>query len=208
MNFDRIAPFYRALERLAFGNQLQAARVAFVREIEAPEHVLIVGEGDGRFLTEFVRAHPAASVDCIELSAVMINLVRKRSDVGRVRFVQEDITEAALPSDHYDLIVTHFVLDCFAQKQLDAVIAKAARAATSEANWLLADFHQPAGGWERRHAQCWIRSMYAFFRLTSGLETAHLTEPAPFLRAAGFAPFSRRLTRFGLITSEWWRRVP
>ena len=45
MSFDRVTPFYRTLERLVFGDQLQQARLAFLGKIEAPRRVLIVGEG-------------------------------------------------------------------------------------------------------------------------------------------------------------------
>lgn len=205
MNFDRIAPHYRWLETVAFGGQLQQARVAFLGEIEPPRRVLVVGEGDGRFLAEFVRIYPRAAVDCIESSGKMIALARRRG-AKAVRFIQEDVRQAALPVAHYDLVVTHFVLDCFVEDELREVITKLARAATGDASWLLTDFREPADGWRQRHAKIWLRSMYAFFRLTSGLGAGQLIDPSPDLSAEGFARMARRLSRFEMITSEWWRR--
>ncbi len=58
MSFDRVAPFYRRLETLVFGGQLQAARCAFVREVSGSRRALLVGEGDGRFLEQLLRAQP------------------------------------------------------------------------------------------------------------------------------------------------------
>ncbi len=205
MNFDRIAPHYRWLETVAFGGHLQQARVAFLGETEMPRRVLVVGEGDGRFLAEFVSIYPGAAVDCIESSGKMIVLARRRG-AKAVRFIQEDIRQAALPVAHYDLVVTHFVLDCFGRDDLRIVIAKLARAATEDASWLLADFREPVGGWARRHAKLWLRLMYTFFRITSGLEADRLIDPSQFLAEKGFARKARRLSRFEMITSEWWRR--
>jgi ubiquinone/menaquinone biosynthesis C-methylase UbiE len=205
VSFDRVAPHYRWLETLVFGNQLQQARIEFVGEIESPRRVLIVGEGNGRFLAEFVRSHPGAVVDCIEASGRMIELARRKKGNGRPNFVQEDIRKVPLQANHYDLIVTHFVLDCFAGDALREVVEQLADAANSRASWLLADFTEPAGGWRRWHARLWLGAMYLFFRLTSNLQTRRLDDPSALLCAAGFDCVRRNDWRFGLIKSELWR---
>jgi ubiquinone/menaquinone biosynthesis C-methylase UbiE len=207
VSFDRIAPHYRWLETLVFGNQLQEARLAFLRGIESPRRVLIVGEGNGRFLAEFVRAHPGAVVDCVEASARMIELGRGRlKNESLVHFIQADIGELKLVPNSYDLIVTHFFLDCFVGTALREVVRKLACAATDDANWLLADFRVPASGWQNFHARLWIRAMYCFFRLTSGLQAQHLDDSSPLLKDVGFKCVRPQLTRFGMIKSELWRR--
>ncbi len=205
MNFDPIAPHYRWLETLVFGSQLQEARTAFVRQIDPPEQVLIVGEGDGRFLAEFVKVHPRATIDCLEASTRMIDLARKRLPPERIRFILEDIRSAKLPARHYDLVVTHFVLDCLSERALPEVVAKLAGAAAPGANWLLADFREPHGGWQRWHARFWLWLMYGFFRLTTRLEAAELVDPSPFLCEAGFRLRAQQLSRFGMIKSQCWR---
>ena len=122
MNFDRVAASYRWLETIVFGTQLQQARVAFLREIGRPRRVLVVGEGNGRFLAEFVRLHPETAVDCIEASARMIALARRAAGAAQVAFIQADIRAVALPRNSYDLIVTHFLLDCFSEETLPLLI--------------------------------------------------------------------------------------
>jgi ubiquinone/menaquinone biosynthesis C-methylase UbiE len=206
VNFDLLAPHYRWLETLAFGNQLQEARIAFVRKIPSPRRVLILGEGNGRFVTEFVRAHPAAAVDCIEASERMIELAQKRVNAPQVHFTHANVWDTALAAGTYDLIVTHFFLDCFADAALCEVVEKAAAAATTDASWLLADFRLPKSGWRRFHASLWIRAMYLFFRLTSGLQTRRLDAPSPLLRESGFECVRQQQSRFGMIKSELWRR--
>src|SRR5205085_12587628 len=88
VSFDAIAPWYRTLETIAFGQSLQRARDACLAEISAPRRALIVGEGNGRFLCELLRAHPALEVDCVESSKQMIELAQERigPNANRVRF--------------------------------------------------------------------------------------------------------------------------
>ncbi|MDQ3117219.1 MAG: class I SAM-dependent methyltransferase [Verrucomicrobiota bacterium] len=207
MSFDRVAPFYRRIERVVFGGQLQQARLAFVRDLPTPHRVLIVGEGDGRFLFEFVRLHPGARVDCVDASARMIALARSRLGAGsEVNFIRTDLREFSFETGCYDLVVTHFFLDCFAGAALREVVQRLAGAGTPEALWLLADFRVPEAGWQRFHARFWIRAMYLFFRLASRLEARRLDDPSPFLRENGFACKRERTSCFGMIQSSVWQR--
>ena len=80
MSFDALAPWYRMLEWVAFGDELQRCRVAFLKEITGPRRALIVGEGNGRFLCELLRLHPGVEVDCLDASDHMLRLARKRVD--------------------------------------------------------------------------------------------------------------------------------
>ena len=206
MSFDRVAPFYRTLERLVFGDQLQQARIAFLGELEPPRRVLIVGEGDGRFLAEFVRRYPEAAIDCVEASARMIALARPRlGDGHKVNFIHADARRFSFQAGYYDLIVTHFFLDCFSGAALRGVMQSLAKAGTSNAIWLLGDFRVPEERWRGLQARFLIRTMYLFFGLTSGLETRRLDDPSLLLRTAGFERVRQRLARGGMIKSELWR---
>lgn len=207
MNFDRVAPHYRWLETLAFRNQLQEARTTFVREIHPPRRVLVVGEGNGRFLVEFVRVHPAAVVDCIEASGRMIELARRRVGMAKVRFVQGDIREVELRPNSYDLLVTHFFLDCFGDESLPGVIAKLASSANQNAEWLVADFLQPARDWWHLRPRFVIALMYFFFRVVSGIEARCLLDYRPFLQTEGFRPAETILSPNKMVRSELWRRA-
>lgn len=206
MSFDRIAPHYRWLETVAFGNQLQQARVAFVREIGGPCRVLIVGEGNGRFLAELLRVHPGLQVDCIEASARMIGLARQRVNAAQVRFIHAKVQDAVLEAETYDLIVTHFFLDCFDQNTLLMLIEKLALAATPAARWLVADFCEPTRGWRRWRARALITLMYFFFQATAGIEARRLVNYRPLLRRQGFNCADEILMPSEMIRSELWER--
>lgn len=212
MSFDTLAPWYRVLERIAFGDDLQRCRVACLGEIAAPQRALIVGEGNGRLLCELLRLHPEVEVDCIDASARMLQLARERIErelpdcAKRVRFLQQDITAWTAAEHHYDLVVTHFVLDCFPQATLTGIIKKLARAATDDANWLLADFCIPPNGMARVRARAWLASMYLFFRAIARIPATELIDPTPLLRAEGFALARQHLFRKGILKSERWHR--
>ena len=212
MSFDAIAPWYRALEWIAFGGQLQRCRVACLGEIAGPRRALIVGEGNGRFLCELVRVHPTVEVDCLDASERMLQLARKRLEqtssdyAARVRFVHKEIMEWKAPEDRYDLIVTHFILDCFREPELALIIKKLASAATADATWLLADFRVPSRGFARLRARVWLALMYGFFRVTARIEANELIDPAPCMQSQGFTLAMQHQFKSEMLKSESWRR--
>lgn len=212
MNFDAIAPWYRTLEWIAFGDALQRCRVACLGEIAAPHRALVVGEGNGRFLCELLRLHPEVEVDCIDESQRMLQSARKRVEQElrnrgeRIRFLHHDITSWSPPEHRYDLVVTHFVLDCFPEAALAGITKKLALAATADANWLLADFCVPHKGIARLRARGWLTAMYLFFRITARIEARELVDPTPLMRAEGFVLARQHPFRKGMLKSEMWRR--
>lgn len=209
MNFDRIAPHYRWIEMLCAGPLLQRCRTAFLAEMPSPRHALIVGEGNGRFLVNFLRAFPDAQVTCVESSATMLRLAQARLaasglDSRSVEFLHADILTWAPPRRRFDLLVTHFVLDCFHADQLAAVIARLAAAAAPEARWLVADFHKPASGFAKWRARAIIQSLYFFFRHVARLSATDLTPPDALLARHGFVLRERRTWDWGLLHSDLW----
>ncbi len=211
MSFDAIAPWYRTLETIAFGNDLQRARIAWLGEIVTPRRALIIGEGNGRFLCELVHAYPTIEVDCVDASGRMLELARRRverrlaADTSRVRFLHRDIA-LWVPEFRYDLIVTHFFLDCFPADQIVNVITTLSHSTTADAVWLLADFCIPPSGLRQWHARLWLAIMYRFFRSAAKIEAGELIDPSPFLRAAGFALTRQHFFQQGMLKSELWRR--
>jgi ubiquinone/menaquinone biosynthesis C-methylase UbiE len=212
VSFDAVAPWYRTLEWFAFGDELQRCRTACLKEIATPRRALIVGEGNGRFLCELLWLHPGVQVDCLDASQRMLQLARQCIEdelpdrAGCVRYVHRDIASWAVPEHHYDLVVTHFVLDCFREAVLAGIVKKLARAATEDANWLLADFCVPRTGVARLRASLWLAAMYSFFRITARIEASELIEPTPFMQREGFALARQHLFQRGMLKSGMWRR--
>ncbi len=211
MSFDLLAPHYRWMEGVQAGSKLQRGRTAFLSALPAPRRALLVGEGNGRFLVELLRVHPALRIVCVDASARMIECARTRlrahhRDADAVQFVHADLLEWSPPPESFDLIVTHFFLDCFSPAQIAGIVARLAAVAAPDAHWLLADFHEPPSGWARWRARWILRTMYLFFRWTTRLPAARLTPPDPFLEEHGFALRERRLWEWGLLHSDLWAR--
>lgn len=213
MSFDRIAPHYRWLERILAGEKLQCCRLAFLEEIPVPETILILGEGHGRALAACCRQFPHAAITVVEASARMIATAREylRKDglsVARVHFLHINALTWTPPVAAYDLIVTHFFLDCFNPEQLARFIPVLARAARPQANWLVADFQMAPSGLARLRSQAILALMYAFFRCTTRLSASRLADPSPWLTAAGFRPHRKQSWEWGLLHTTWWHRPP
>lgn len=209
MNFDRLAPFYQTMERLAAGRKLQRCRVALLGEIPVPRKVLILGEGRGGFLLECLNRFPDCAFTVIDSSRVMLDLLEKRignEDLKRVHLIHVDLIDWQPPLAGFDLIVTHFFLDCFAPQTLAGIIHKLSTAAASQANWLVADFQLANGRFRNLRSRWILWSLYRFFRLSCKLEARSLTPPDAFLRAAGFERWSHLEFDWGLLKSEGWRR--
>ena len=60
--FGRLAYVYEGLERTVFGGLLTRARNACLDELDEADTILILGEGDGRFLLSLLGRHPRAHV--------------------------------------------------------------------------------------------------------------------------------------------------
>jgi len=207
VNFDSIAPYYRWIETTVFGNALQRARIYWIDKIPRPGRALIVGEGNGRFLCELLRVHPKIEIDCIDASERMLQLSRSRvhrtrpESLAHVQFFHQDILNWS-PRHSYDLLVTHFLLDCFESEELELIVAKLAETARQNAVWLIADFTLPKERFARAHATLWLRVMYAFFRLTARIKAKKLVDPTPYLETRGFIRTSMKLSRWRMLRAD------
>jgi ubiquinone/menaquinone biosynthesis C-methylase UbiE len=209
MSFDILAPHYRWMEWLSAGGKLQRCRTAFLDVIPAPRRVLFLGEGNGRCLSALLRRYPGAHCTCVDASTSMLERARRRVRAldlsgGEVNFIHADITTWPVPEGEFDLLVTHFFLDCFPAEGLAVVVPRLARAAAPAARWLLADFCEPARGLAKWRARAILWTMYRFFRVVTRLPARALVPPDPYLAASGFHLRERRTFDWGLLHSDWW----
>jgi ubiquinone/menaquinone biosynthesis C-methylase UbiE len=96
MSFDRLAPHYRWMEFFLAGEKLQRCRTTFLDEIPRAGRVLLLGEGNGRFLPACCTRFPEAHIDCVDASAAMIVQARRRLQRQgilhpRVTFIRADV---------------------------------------------------------------------------------------------------------------------
>src|SRR5690349_9347963 len=72
MSFDVLAPHYRWMEFVLAGEKLQRCRTAFLDSTGGAKNILILGEGNGRFLLECRRKFPDGQITCVDASARML----------------------------------------------------------------------------------------------------------------------------------------
>jgi len=197
MNCDSIARWYRWLEYAGFGQALEWRRGAFLRDVGDARRVLALGDGDGRALVELLAAAPGARIDYVDMSARMLELARARAGTGRVTYVQADALITPLCEAEYDLIVTHFFLDCFDEGDQEMLARRIARAARPQARWVISEFRKP--GW----LVWWL---YVFFRVTTGLRTRRLADHHAALQRHGFRLERSEAAWRGRLASELWVR--
>jgi ubiquinone/menaquinone biosynthesis C-methylase UbiE len=210
MSFDLLAPHYRWMEFVLAGSKLQRCRTAFLDRIGGAKKILIVGEGNGRFLLECRRNLPGAKITCVDASARMLEAAQRRvtgrgGNCERIEFIHADALTWTPLEPGFDLLVTHFFLDCFRSEQLETLIAKFTRSAAPGANWLLADFQSAPAGFNRFRSQVILWLMYRFFRVVTRLPAAALVPPDSFLKRNGFLLRERALSDWGLLHSDWWQ---
>ncbi|HTS78949.1 MAG TPA: class I SAM-dependent methyltransferase [Bryobacteraceae bacterium] len=204
MNCDPIARWYRWLEYIGFGRALERRRIAFLSDIADARRVLLLGDGDGRFLEKLIPlifARPGAAIDYVDISPRMLDLARRRAGT-RVNCHLADALSMPLPAAEFDLIVTHFFLDCFDDHDAARLVERVASSAAPHARWLISEFRE--SGWLARRL---IAALYLFFRYTTGLKTTRLIDHHPLLTRAGFALEKFESARAGMLVSELWRRV-
>lgn len=202
MNCDQIARWYRWLEYAAFGRALERRRFAFLGQVADARRVLVLGDGDGRFLAQLIERNRRASVDYVDSSREMLELARMRAGTDRVAYLHGDALTIPLPAAGYDLVVTHFFLDCLNADDARALIPRVAASLKPDARWLISEFREPAW-W----AHAIVAVLYAFFRIAAGLRVCRLIDHRPLLANAGFALLREETALAGLLASELWARA-
>jgi ubiquinone/menaquinone biosynthesis C-methylase UbiE len=211
MNFDRLAAHYPWLELAFTGGLMQRCRTRFLNRITHCRHGLLVGEGTGKFLAQLLRVNPEIRVTCVEQSGGMIRQMRHRLRVAgleesHVEFWEMDALDWSVTRGQYDLVATHFFLDCFRTDQLEQLVNLLAGSTRPGAVWLLTDFREPESGWRRWRAKILLAMLYAFFKLTTRISANRLTPPDQYLESSGFRLRERRLDSLGFAHSDVWER--
>jgi hypothetical protein len=205
-NFNRLARLYRWIEFLTFGPLLSKTRRAFLAETTAACNALVLGDGDGRFTASLLRTNPTLRIDAVDASSAMLHALTRRADhnAARVRIHHADARTFQPPNPPYDLIVTHFFLDCLTTPEIESLAATLRAAASPNALWLISEFAVPPTLFGRLIATPIVHSLYRAFGLLTGLTLRTLPDHHSALRHSGFVLQSHRHHLAGLLVSELW----
>jgi SAM-dependent methyltransferase len=210
-DFDPIARPYRWLEYLTLGRTLERCRLHYLSILLQQKRALILGDGDGRFLAQLFAQNPHLQADAVDTSAAMLELLRHRCEAtspdiaNRLQIHRISALNFSPPHrEKYDLVVTHFFLDCLSQPDLENLIARITPTLAPNAIWLISDFRIPTGPM-RLPAKVIIRALYLAFRILTGLRTMHLPNHAPPLAEAGLTKITHHHRLAGILTSELWQ---
>jgi hypothetical protein len=104
----------------------------------------------------------------------------------------------------YDLVVTHFFLDCLTTAEIHSLAAKILPASAPNALWVVSEFAIPQSWFGRLIAGPLVAALYRAFGLLTGLKVRKLPGHAAALHTTGFNLVARRTQLCGLLTSELW----
>jgi SAM-dependent methyltransferase len=208
-DFNLIARPYRWLEYLTLGRALERCRAHYLPQLRDRRHSLVLGDGDGRFLAQLLADNPHLQADAVDTSTTMLGLLRQRSEAAtsdadtRLRIHHSDALAFPL-AGRYDLVVSHFFLDCLTQAEVNILVTRVASTLAPGALWLVSDFRIPAG-FMRLPALALVRGLYFAFRVLTGLRTVQLPDHATPLTQSGLIRIAHQHSFAGLLTTELWQ---
>jgi ubiquinone/menaquinone biosynthesis C-methylase UbiE len=209
VNFDSIARPYRWLEYLSFGPWLGRCRRAQLGHLAGAQRALLLGDGDGRFLARLLAANTTLTVDVVDSSHSMLRLLDRRiRRVGpqayqRICLHPADALEWN-PSGSYDLVVSHFFLDCFFAPQLERLFDRILPHLRPGAQWVISEFAIPRNAFTSYLARGLIGLLYQAFGLLTGLPVRALPDYQAALLRRGFLLRQDRRYLAGLLCSQLW----
>jgi ubiquinone/menaquinone biosynthesis C-methylase UbiE len=209
-NFNHIARAYRWIEYLTFGRALERARFHFLPELAHCRNALAFGDGDGRFLAQLFAQNHDLSADAVDCSANMLHLLQKRcSKVTKNRAKSLNLhTNCAqnITFEHqYDLIITHFFLDCLTQSEVNTLASRLRDHTHHGTLWVLSEFRIPNGPLHLP-AKLLIAVLYLASRWLTGLRVSSIPDHAESLCTAGFTRIAAHQSLAGILTSELWQK--
>lgn len=207
--FDRVARVYRAMEYLSFGPMLERCRFAHLPALNLVRRALVIGDGDGRFTARLLDSNPSVQIDAIDASPAMLRLLERRAArrgaPPRTRTFCADARSFTPHLRNYDLVVTHFFLDCLSAAETADLIRRIRLHLAPGARWLVSEFQVPEQSRLRSAcARSLIAILYTAFRLLTGLSIRTIPPWRELLRQSGFSPAATQALLGEVLVSELW----
>lgn len=210
-NFDSLAHIYRWMEYFSFGPMLARCRFRFLDRCVAAHNALMLGDGDGRFTARLMAVNHTVRVEAIDCSSAMLRQLARgvRRNVfdaeARLETCQVDFTRF-VPHGTYDLIVSHFSLDCLTSQQIENLAERLRPHLAPNATWIISEFAIPQTSWRRIAGRLLVRTLYIAFRWMTQLRVRQIPDYSRILAGHGFQRREQACHLGGLLTAEVWER--
>jgi tRNA (cmo5U34)-methyltransferase len=177
--FDTVAPVYDRLADIVFRGAIRKSQEHFLSSAATSKKTLIVGGGTGLVALKLLQQHPELKITYVEASRKMISISaeRCRPFSDRIQFVHG--TEADIPEETYDVVITAFFLDMFRQHEVEALEDKILTKLNPGGFWLATDFVNTTSFVHK----ILLSAMYAFFKIACGIKASVLPEWESALRS-------------------------
>lgn len=206
--FDKLAPWYNFLETISFGDQLQQCRISQIAELKEVKNVLILGDGNGRYLESLLKSNCNAEIQSLDSSKTMIGLANARiiplPNRSKVVFIHSDVFDWDFPKCKYDLVVTNFFLDCFTYSELTNLIEKISLSIKPEGKLIYGDFNVPNSCFKKNFSSLVLFGMYLFFRIFTKISAKSLHDPASLLIEKNFILNNEKYYLGSFLKSQLW----
>jgi ubiquinone/menaquinone biosynthesis C-methylase UbiE len=212
-NFDGVASSYLFLETITFGNQLQKCRTSMISHLTNSKRVLVLGEGNGRFLEAFCKVNPLAEILVIDESPRMLDLAKRRISNSnppiyhRIEFRCANVFEILPLSGTFDLIVCNFFLDCFTSSEIAHLLGLFRQMILESGLLVVGDFRKPHSIFGKFIAEFILKIMHVFFEKTAGISATELTDLHAMLQERSFQKAVEKKLFFGFLNSSIWKPV-
>jgi SAM-dependent methyltransferase len=209
-NFNRLARVYRWLEWFTFGPILWKCRCAYLAEMKYRRSALVIGDGDGRFAAKLLEENPHIAIEAVDGSELMLRQLMRRAgrNANRVRPHLADARHLQLAACKFDLIATHFFLDCLTTADVESLAMRVRESLISDAAWVVSEFAIPDSWYGRFIARPIVTALYFAFGCLTGLTIRELPLHREALQGVGFILTNERKWLSGLLVSELWKPGP
>lgn len=174
--YDRLAPWYHAIEWLTFGRRLHRQRLALLPKMRPPKSMLLLGDGDGRFLQAAAGQFRDCRFTSVDRTAAMLDRQRRRLSAAghadRVTWVHADARSYQPARSQFDAAAMVCFLDCFTAAELHRCLPRWVIGVRPDGQLLTVDF--TVTGPRRLTAASLRWASHRFFRWTTDLPNRRL----------------------------------
>jgi len=198
--YNRIAGIYDGLARIVFGKSMVQSQTIFLDQLKDCKAVLVLGGGTGWWLNDLLKKHPHLSITFVDLSSEMIRIAKEKLEVkDQVDFIHGTIEDVNL-ARKFDGVILFYFLDLFLEKDLEKVLQKIMANTISDSVWLVSDFIS-----KKKWHTVFLRLMYLFFSLSTGLNSKNLPDWQKQLKRAGLIKVKENNFYRGFILATLYR---